>query len=69
MPEYARVCQSIPEYARVLPSFAFTYHYSLYIPVVAQKVKVQCSGPVCSEKVGGAAAAVSLIGRDGNKSS
>ena len=31
---------------------AFTWHYSLYIAVVAQKVKVQCWGPVWSEKVG-----------------
>ena len=38
---------------------------ALDVAVVAQKVKVRCyRGPVCLEKVG-AAAAGSLVGRDG----
>ena len=34
------------------PVIAFVKHYSLYIAVVAQKVKVQCWGPVCIWKSG-----------------
>ena len=34
------------------PVIAFIYHYTLYIALVAQKVKVQCLGPVRSENCG-----------------
>ena len=71
MPEYARVCQSMPEYARVCKSMS----ESCQVVPKSSPDGSESESPMLlyndhfakSEKVGGAA--VSLIGRDGYKSS